>query len=49
MITDAELDAYAKALAATRAFADGTGDEDAIDYWMAQADQSQPAPKGTRS
>lgn len=36
-MTEDEIDAYAKALAAERALADGTGDEDDIDYWMGRA------------
>lgn len=39
-LTDAQLDAYEKALAAERAVADGTGDEDHADYWMDQANQA---------
>lgn len=39
-MTEQELDAYEKALAAERAVAHGTGDEDQVDHWMSQTNQT---------
>jgi hypothetical protein len=38
-MTDEEVDAYEAARRAERAVADGTGDEDEVDRWMAEADR----------
>lgn len=40
-MTDEQLDAYTKALTAERALANGTGDEDTVDYWMNRANEEQ--------
>jgi hypothetical protein len=39
-LTDEELDAYENALCAERAVASGTGDEDDVDLWMGQANNT---------
>ena len=37
-VTEEQLDAYEKALAAERAVALGTGDEDEADHWMSKTE-----------